>query len=172
MLFRSEQAGTSERSVVRLGATEVANAGAEIEEQGRLTRHVDGDARRVAAVADDVVAVAGGGAPHAEERDPHAHIARSDPLGREVTRRRLRGEQAVRVTCVMSPARRRGYVAHMTDLSLGSITANGVDFAHLSCGDGPLALCLHGFPDSAHGWRHLLPALAAAGYREIGRAHV
>ena len=26
--------------------------------------------------------------------------------------------------------------------------------------DGPLALCLHGFPDSAHSWRHLLPALA------------
>ena len=71
------------------------------------------------------------------------------------------------MTCVMSPARRRGYVAHMTDLSLGSITANGVDFAHLSCGDGPLALCLHGFPDSAHGWRHLLPALAAAGYRAV-----
>ena len=29
--------------------------------------------------------------------------------------------------------------------------ANGVDFAYLAAGDdGPLALCLHGFPDSAH----------------------
>ena len=33
----------------------------------------------------------------------------------------------------------------------GRVTANGVDFGYLSCGDGPLALCLHGFPDSARG---------------------
>lgn len=50
----------------------------------------------------------------------------------------------------------------------GRVTANGVDFAYLAAGDeGPLALCLHGFPDTAHGWRHLLPALAAAGYRAV-----
>lgn len=29
----------------------------------------------------------------------------------------------------------------------------------------PLAVLLHGFPDTAHTWRHLGPALAAAGYR-------
>lgn len=33
--------------------------------------------------------------------------------------------------------------------------------------DGPLALCLHGFPDTAHSWRHLGPKLAAEGYRVI-----
>ncbi|WP_348761080.1 alpha/beta hydrolase [uncultured Salinisphaera sp.] len=32
------------------------------------------------------------------------------------------------------------------------------------CGQGPLVLCLHGFPDSAHTWDDLLPALAGAGY--------
>jgi pimeloyl-ACP methyl ester carboxylesterase len=49
------------------------------------------------------------------------------------------------------------------------IAANGLDFAYLSDGpeDGPLALCLHGFPDSAHTWRYLLPELAAAGYRAV-----
>lgn len=46
--------------------------------------------------------------------------------------------------------------------------ANGLEFGYLACGDdGPLALCLHGFPDSAHTWRHLLPELAAAGYRAV-----
>lgn len=49
------------------------------------------------------------------------------------------------------------------------VTANGVDFAYLAAGpaDGPLALCLHGYPDSAWTWRHLLPELAAAGYRAV-----
>src|SRR3954468_8554192 len=48
------------------------------------------------------------------------------------------------------------------------VNANGIEFAYLACGDsGPLALCLHGFPDSAWTWRHLLPELAAAGFRAV-----
>ena len=49
----------------------------------------------------------------------------------------------------------------------GRTTANGVELAYLEAGSGPLALCLHGFPDSAWTWRHLLPALADAGYRAV-----
>lgn len=52
-------------------------------------------------------------------------------------------------------------------ITTSSVSANGVDFALLECGSGPLALCLHGFPDSAHSWRHLLPALADAGFRAV-----
>jgi pimeloyl-ACP methyl ester carboxylesterase len=57
----------------------------------------------------------------------------------------------------------------MTDHPTRTIEANGVQFACLEDGpaDGPLALCLHGFPDSAHTWRHLLPLLADAGYHAV-----
>jgi pimeloyl-ACP methyl ester carboxylesterase len=48
-----------------------------------------------------------------------------------------------------------------------TVSANGVTFSYLSAGEGPLALLLHGFPDSAHTWRHLLPALADTGYRAV-----
>jgi hypothetical protein len=44
------------------------------------------------------------------------------------------------------------------------VLANGLEFGLLEAGTGPLALCLHGFPDSAHTWRQLLPALAEAAY--------
>ncbi len=53
------------------------------------------------------------------------------------------------------------------ELIEGRLEANGIDFAFLEAGTGPLALCLHGFPDSAWGWRHLLPALAEAGFRAV-----
>lgn len=47
------------------------------------------------------------------------------------------------------------------------ISANGLEFGYLAAGSGPLALLLHGFPDSAWTWRHLLPELAGAGYRAV-----
>ena len=49
------------------------------------------------------------------------------------------------------------------------VSANGVDFAYLSAGpaDGPLALCLHGFPDHAPSFIPLLHDLAAAGYHAV-----
>ncbi|MDR2986991.1 MAG: alpha/beta hydrolase [Nocardiopsaceae bacterium] len=49
------------------------------------------------------------------------------------------------------------------------IRANDLEFGILEVGpaQGPLALCLHGFPDSANTWRHLLPALADAGYHGV-----
>jgi pimeloyl-ACP methyl ester carboxylesterase len=50
-----------------------------------------------------------------------------------------------------------------------SVSANGLRFGLLEAGppEGPLVLCLHGFPDSAWTWRHLLPALAEHGYRGV-----
>ncbi|RFU39710.1 alpha/beta hydrolase [Actinomadura logoneensis] len=55
------------------------------------------------------------------------------------------------------------------EIKEGVVEANGLEFGYLAAGpaSGPLALCLHGFPDSAHTWRHLLPELAAAGHRAV-----
>ena len=33
--------------------------------------------------------------------------------------------------------------------------------------DGPIALCLHGFPDTAYGWRKVAPRLVDAGWRVV-----
>lgn len=55
----------------------------------------------------------------------------------------------------------------MAKLHTGSVAANGVTFHYLTCGTGPLVLCFHGFPDHAHTYDTLLPALAAAGFRAV-----
>jgi pimeloyl-ACP methyl ester carboxylesterase len=49
------------------------------------------------------------------------------------------------------------------------VRAGGVDFVALTWGpdDGPLALCLHGYPDTARTWRHLGPHLAERGWRVV-----
>ena len=48
---------------------------------------------------------------------------------------------------------------------------NGLDVHLLEAGyespDRPLILLLHGFPDLAYGWRHLMPILAEAGYHVV-----
>ncbi|MEU9826310.1 alpha/beta fold hydrolase [Micromonospora chersina] len=50
----------------------------------------------------------------------------------------------------------------------GRVKVNGVELAYVEEGDGPLALLLHGFPESgAATYRHLVPALARAGYRAV-----
>ena len=53
------------------------------------------------------------------------------------------------------------------ELTRGRVQANGVSFHYLEAGRGPLALCLHGFPDNAHTYDQLLPALASAGFRAV-----
>ena len=58
----------------------------------------------------------------------------------------------------------------MGTITQHSIQANDLSISYFAAGldnDGPLAICLHGFPDSAHTWRHLLPRLADAGYRAV-----
>ena len=55
----------------------------------------------------------------------------------------------------------------MPDFRTGTVRANGINFHYLEMGEGPLALCFHGFPDHAWSFRHLLPDLAQAGFRAV-----
>ena len=55
----------------------------------------------------------------------------------------------------------------MPDLTSGSVQANGINFHYLEMGEGPLALCMHGFPDHAYSFRHLLPDFAKVGFRGV-----
>jgi pimeloyl-ACP methyl ester carboxylesterase len=45
--------------------------------------------------------------------------------------------------------------------------ANGLRFAYLEDGRGPLVLLLHGFPDTARSWDHARARVAARGYRAV-----
>ncbi len=51
-----------------------------------------------------------------------------------------------------------------------SVRARGLTFPALACGNGPLVLCLHGFPDCLRSYRFQLPALAEAGFRAVAPA--
>jgi pimeloyl-ACP methyl ester carboxylesterase len=47
------------------------------------------------------------------------------------------------------------------------VDANGIHFHCLTDGAGPLVLLLHGFPQFSYEFRHLVPALARAGYKAV-----
>jgi pimeloyl-ACP methyl ester carboxylesterase len=51
-----------------------------------------------------------------------------------------------------------------------TIHVRGLAFPAMAAGEGPLVLCLHGFPDCLRTFRLQLPALAAAGYRAVAPA--
>ena len=48
-----------------------------------------------------------------------------------------------------------------------TIIANGMKFGCLEAGEGPLVICLHGFPDTPHSFKPLLASLASAGYHAL-----
>ena len=55
----------------------------------------------------------------------------------------------------------------MPEFKSGAIRANDIHFHFLEMGQGPLVLCMHGFPDHAYSFSHLLPDLAQAGFRGV-----
>lgn len=55
----------------------------------------------------------------------------------------------------------------MADIRHQIVSTNGIRIHTAECGEGPLVLLVHGFPESWYSWRYQLPALAAAGYRAV-----
>ncbi len=55
----------------------------------------------------------------------------------------------------------------MSEGAVHYVQANGLRFAYLEEGSGPLVLLVHGFPDTAHTWDDLRPRIAARGFRAV-----
>jgi pimeloyl-ACP methyl ester carboxylesterase len=53
------------------------------------------------------------------------------------------------------------------ELEHHQLAVNGIELHVAECGQGPLVLLLHGWPELWFSWRHQLPALAEAGYRAV-----
>jgi len=51
--------------------------------------------------------------------------------------------------------------------TIKTIQANNLTFSYYELGNGPLILCLHGFPDTANTWQLLMQDLAQSGYRVV-----
>jgi pimeloyl-ACP methyl ester carboxylesterase len=70
-----------------------------------------------------------------------------------------------------SPPERRleADLAHPGAMSsdIRHVEANGLRFAYLEEGRGPLVLLLHGFPDTARSWDHARARIAARGFRAV-----
>jgi len=49
----------------------------------------------------------------------------------------------------------------------GTVRANGIEFAYIEEGDGPVVLLMHGFPDVAQTWTSQMRALTDTDYRAI-----
>jgi pimeloyl-ACP methyl ester carboxylesterase len=54
--------------------------------------------------------------------------------------------------------------------SYSRIDANGLTFGYLGAGQGPLVLCIHGFPDVPETFERLLGRLAETGYHAVAPA--
>jgi pimeloyl-ACP methyl ester carboxylesterase len=57
--------------------------------------------------------------------------------------------------------------AQLTSIKHRFIQANGIKMHITEQGEGPLVVLAHGWPELWYSWRHVLPALAAAGYHAV-----
>ena len=55
----------------------------------------------------------------------------------------------------------------INEFKSGVIEANGIEIHYAECGEGPLVIFCHGWPESWYSWRHQLKAIGAHGYRAV-----
>jgi pimeloyl-ACP methyl ester carboxylesterase len=48
-----------------------------------------------------------------------------------------------------------------------NLTVDGREYPVIEAGEGPLVVCLHGFPDNNETWQHQIEPFVAAGYRVV-----
>lgn len=72
---------------------------------------------------------------------------------------------------LITSAERQSQRKDKSILQTNTVTANGVDFTYLTQGkvqgEGPLVLCIHGFPDTAYSYTNLIDRLSEQGYRAV-----
>jgi pimeloyl-ACP methyl ester carboxylesterase len=74
----------------------------------------------------------------------------------------IRAASCVAMLAGMSPIS-----AQTTSLKHRFVQVNGIKMHIAEQGEGPLVVLAHGFPELWYSWRHVLPALAAAGYHAV-----
>jgi len=57
--------------------------------------------------------------------------------------------------------------AYIESIKHRFVQVNGIKMHIAEQGEGPLIVVAHGWPELWYNWRHVLPALAAAGYHAV-----
>src|SRR5271157_6397306 len=69
--------------------------------------------------------------------------------------------------CIATVAAMLPATAQTNEVHHRFVQVNGIKMHIAEQGEGPLVVLAHGFPELWYSWRHVLPALAAAGYHAV-----
>src|SRR6185503_516153 len=66
-------------------------------------------------------------------------------------------------------AERGDTMPQVLEVTAHEVSTAGHTTFYLACGpeDGPLVVCVHGWPELSRSWRHQLPVLGALGFRAV-----
>jgi pimeloyl-ACP methyl ester carboxylesterase len=73
----------------------------------------------------------------------------------------------IRAVCLFTLTSMSATLAQVSSIKHRFIQVNGIKMHLAEQGEGPLIVLAHGWPELWYSWRHVLPALAAAGYHAV-----